>query len=99
MELNLLFTWTGKESDEQVKQIRAIHIYNLLAGLRIIWRSLEQCYGSAEVIEEALFKWIDNFPKITSQDPHKLKKFCNILMKLQCAEDGDLPGLSFLDMA
>lgn len=99
-EMDLLFRWLGKESAEHVEQIRAIHINNPLAGLRMIWDRLEQCYGSAEVVEDALFKRIDSFPKITNRDHTKLRKLSDILMELQCAKaEGDLPGLSFLDTA
>lgn len=98
--MDLLFKWLGKESAEHVEQIRSIHINNPQAGLRMIWERLEQCYGSAEVIEDALFKRIDSFPKITNRDDTKLRKFSDILLELQCAKvDGDLPGLSFLDTA
>ena len=99
-EMDLLFKWLGKESSEHVEQIRAIHINRPDAGLRMIWERLEQCYGSTEVIEDALFKRIDSFPKITNRDYVKLRKFSDILMELQSAkEEGDLPGLSYLDSA
>ena len=67
-EMDLLFKWLGKESAEHVEQIRAIHINRPGAGLKMIWERLDQCYGSAEVVEDALFKRIDNFPKITNRD-------------------------------
>ena len=99
-EMDLLFKWLGKESAEHVEQIRAIHINRPDAGLKMTWERLDQCYGSAEVVEDALFKRIDNFPKITNRDYVKLRKFSDILMELQSAkEEGDLPGLSFLDSA
>lgn len=63
----------------------------------MIWDRLEQCYGSAEVIEDAL---IDSFPKVTNRDYSKLRKLHDIVMELQSAKtEGDLPGLSFLDTA
>lgn len=66
----------------------------------MIWDILDQCYGSAEVVEDALLKQIDNFPKITNRDYVKLRKFSDILTELQSAKkEGDLPGLSFLDSA
>lgn len=66
----------------------------------MIWERLDQCYGSAEVVEDALFKRIGNFPKIANRDYVKLRKFSDILMELQSAkEEGDFPGLSFLDSA
>ncbi|XP_034385776.1 uncharacterized protein LOC117729138 isoform X1 [Cyclopterus lumpus] len=97
-EMDLLFKWLGKASAEQVEHIRAIHINHPAAGLAMIWDRLEQSYGSAEVIEDALFKRIDAFPKITNRDYSKLTKLSDLLMELESAKaEGDLPGLSFLD--
>nr|XP_024655484.1 uncharacterized protein LOC101465727 [Maylandia zebra] len=99
-EMDLMLKWLGKESAEHAEQLRAIHINNPVNGLNMIWDRLEQCYGSAEVIEDALFKRIDAFPKISSKDFAKLRKFSDLLMEVQCAKaEGDLPGLTFLDTA
>ncbi|XP_060782945.1 uncharacterized protein LOC132890172 [Neoarius graeffei] len=99
-EMDLLFKWLGKESAEHIEHIRAIHINHPAAGLAMIWNRLEQFYGSAEVIEDALFKRIDAFPKITNRDYSKLTKLSDLLMELESAKaEGDLPGLSFLDTA
>lgn len=97
-ELDLLLKWLGKESAEQVEQIRAIHIHRPEAGLAMAWDRLDQTYGSAEAIENALFKRVDSFPKITGRDGFKLTKLSDLLMELQSAKvEGDLPSLSFLD--
>ncbi|XP_057705305.1 uncharacterized protein LOC130923571 [Corythoichthys intestinalis] len=99
-EMDLLLKWLGKESSEHAEQIRAIHINNPVAGLEMIWDRLEQCYVSAEVIEDALFKRLDSFSKITTKDYVKLRKFSDLLLEMQCAKaEGDLPGLAFLDTA
>lgn len=59
-----------------------------------------QTHGATEVIEEALFKWLGTFPKITNRNYSKLTKLTELLMALELAkEEGDLPGLSFLDTA
>ncbi|XP_053086862.1 uncharacterized protein LOC128317648 [Pangasianodon hypophthalmus] len=99
-EMELLLKWLSKESAEHVEQIRAIHINNPQAGLVMAWDRLEQSYGSTEVIEDALFKRIDTFPKIANRDYPKLTKLSDLLMELQSAKsEGDLPGLAFLDTA
>lgn len=99
-EMDLMLKWLGKESAEHAEQLRAIHINNPVNGLNMIWNRLEQCYGSAEAIEDAMFKRIDTFPKISSKDFAKLRKFSDLLMEVQCAKaEGDLPGLAFLDTA
>ena len=57
-------------------------------------------YGSAEAIENALFKRIDSLPEIINRDGPKLTKLGDLLMELQAAKaEGDLPGLAFLDTA
>lgn len=65
-ELDLLTKWLGAESSEQAKRIRAVHVLNPDAGTAMVWQSLEECYGTPEVIEDALFKKIENFPRLTS---------------------------------
>lgn len=65
-EMDLLCKCLGKESAEHVEQIRAMHINHPEAELEMIWDRLDQTYGSAEVIEDALFIRIDAFPKLTN---------------------------------
>lgn len=99
-EMDLLLKWLGKESAEHIEQIRAIHINRPEAGLAMAWERLELTYGSAEAIENSLFKRIDSFPKIVNRDGPKLTKLGDLLMEVQAAKaEGDLPGLAFLDTA
>lgn len=66
----------------------------------MVWDRLEECYGSPEVIESALTKQINSFPKICNKDYPKLKELGNLLMELQSTKaKGDLRGLAFLDTA
>lgn len=59
-----------------------------------------ECYAAPEVIEAALFKRLDTFPRISSKDYIKLRELGDLLMELLSAkEDGYLPGLAFLDTA
>lgn len=73
-ELDLLTKWLGAESSEQAKRIRAVHVLNPAAGAAMVWQRLEECYGSPEVIEEALLKKIENFPRLTNKDALKLRE-------------------------
>ena len=99
-ELDLMTKWLGTESSEQAKRIRAVHIRNHAAGVNMVWQRLEDCYGIPEVIEDALLKKIEHFPKLTNKDNIKLRELSDILLELECAkEDGALPGLSYLDTA
>ena len=99
-EMDLLLKWLGKDSAEQVEQLRAIHINHPEDGLEMIWERLDQTYGSTEAIEDSLFKRLENFPKITSRDYAKITKLSDLLMELLSAKrEGDLPGLALLDTA
>ncbi|XP_035808144.2 uncharacterized protein LOC118470918 [Amphiprion ocellaris] len=97
-ELDLLTRWLGAESSEQAKRIRAVHALNPAAGVNMVWQRLEESYGSPEVIEDALLKKIERFPRLTNKDNVKLRELSDILLELECAkQDGALPGLAYLD--
>ncbi|XP_061829090.1 uncharacterized protein [Nerophis lumbriciformis] len=99
-EMDLLVKWLGKESGEHAKRIRAVNTSQPQRGLQMIWDRLDACYGAPEVVEEALFQRISNFPKITYKDYAKLHELSDLLMELQAAKtDGTLPGLHYLDTA
>lgn len=99
-ELDLLVKWLGAESAEHAKRIRSVHVLNPAAGLSTVWQRLEDCYGTPEVIEHALLKKLEDFPKLTNKDSAKLRELGDILLELECAKaDGYLPGLAFLDTA
>ncbi|XP_075707313.1 uncharacterized protein LOC142741872 [Rhinoderma darwinii] len=99
-ELDLLVRWLGSESAEHAKRIRDINVNYPDVGLKRVWDRLEECYGSAEVIESALFKRIEDFPKIANKGYTKLRELSDLLMELCVAKaEGDLVGLTFLDTA
>lgn len=99
-EIDLLVKWLGKESALHAERIRAVHINDPLRGLQMIWDRLDECYGAPEVVEAALFRCIDNFPKLSNKDYSKLRELSDLLMELESAKaEGDLPGLSYLDTA
>ncbi|XP_040209336.1 uncharacterized protein LOC120940491 [Rana temporaria] len=99
-ELDLLIRYSGRQSSEQVKRLKSVYIYNFNAGLDAAWERLEQDYGSPEVIESALFQRLNDFPKISVKDNHKLRELGDLLHELEIAKlDPSLPGLSYLDTA
>lgn len=99
-ELDLLTKWLGRESAEHVKRMRLMHINNPEAALKKAWDRLYECYAAPEVIESALIKRLDVFPRVASRDYNRLRELGDLLMELQAAkEDGYLPGLDFLDTA
>lgn len=99
-ELDLLVKWLGPQSSEQARRIGSIHVQNAAAGLHMVWRRLEETYGAPEAIEKALFKKIDDFPRISIKDNLKLQELGDLLLELELAmEEGYLPGLTYLDTA
>ncbi|XP_067273612.1 uncharacterized protein [Pseudorasbora parva] len=97
-EMDLLVKWLGCESAEHAKRIRAVHINHPLQGLSLIWERLYETYGSPEMVESALFRKLENFPKISNRESQRLRELGDLLMEIQAAkQDGDLMGLSYLD--
>lgn len=62
-ELDLLIKWLGSESAEHVRRVRSVHIRHPAEALGLVWGRLEECYGSAEAMETALFKQARTFPQ------------------------------------
>lgn len=97
-QLDLLIKWLGSKSSEFVRRIRTVNIKHPDVGLKMAWDRLEEMYGSPEVVEKALFDKIENFPKISKQDPLKLQELGDLLCEIQSAKaEGYLSGLSYLD--
>ncbi|KAL1448472.1 hypothetical protein MTO96_044053 [Rhipicephalus appendiculatus] len=99
-ELDLLVKWLGVESSVYTKRLRSVHVANPEAGLCLIWERLEECYGRPEVIEDALFKRIANFPRLSDKDTHRLRELGDLLLELECAKaDPHLTWLSYINTA
>ncbi|XP_026147341.1 uncharacterized protein LOC113121247 [Carassius auratus] len=99
-ELDLLTKWLGPESSMQAKRIRSVHAHFPIAGVRMLWQRLEECYGCPEVIENALLRKLEEFPKISNRDGQRLRELGDMLMELESAKSGGhLPGLAILDTA
>lgn len=99
-ELDLLTKWLGNESSKHAIRIRSVHINNPSLGLVKVWERLQECYGSPEAIEKALFDRLEHFPKITNKEPQLLLEFGDLLMEIDSAKsEGYIPGLLYLDTA
>ncbi|KAL2082436.1 hypothetical protein ACEWY4_022254 [Coilia grayii] len=97
-ELDLMTRWLGKESSNQVKRLRSVHIASPGIALRKAWERLQECYAAPEIVEKALFTRLEKFPRVSAKENLKLRELADLLMEVQCAkEDGYLPGLSYLD--
>ncbi|KAM3822775.1 uncharacterized protein M6D78_018315 [Vipera latastei] len=100
-ELDLLIKWLGPESTDRVKRLRSVYVDSPDAGLAAAWARLEQAYGSPDVLQKALFKRLQNFPKIGNEDNRKLQELSDYLMEIELAKTelrlSGLPGLTYLD--
>ncbi|KAM4041676.1 uncharacterized protein ACNLHF_012665 [Anomaloglossus baeobatrachus] len=99
-ELDLLIKWLGPGSTNRIKSLRTVYVGQAEAGLAAAWQRLERTFGSAEAIEKALFKRLQDIPKINLKEVHKLQDLSDLLMELELAKrDLRLSGLCYLDTA
>ncbi|XP_060761029.1 uncharacterized protein LOC132870982 [Neoarius graeffei] len=99
-EMDLLIRWLGPESAAHARRIRSVNVRDQAAGLWLVWERLEEMYGSPEAIEGALFTKLDQFPKISNKEHHKLRELSDLLLEIHSAKrEGYLPGLSYLNTA
>lgn len=99
-ELDLLAKWLGPQSAAQARRIRAAYIHNPGTGLNMVWQRLEECFGAPEIIEHALLKKVEDFPKVSNRENQRLRELGDLLLEIQAAkQNGHLPGLSHLDTA
>lgn len=99
-ELDLLTKRLGDESSQHAKCLRAVYINNPSFGLAKVWERLQECYGSPEALEKALFDRLERFPRITNKDPHQLRDLGDLLLEIDSAKsEGYVPGLLYLDTA
>lgn len=97
-KLDLLVKWLGKESSDHVRRIRAAYVSDPESALHLCWTRLQECYANPEVIESALFKRLDSFPRLSSKENIRLRELSDLLTELLSAKaDKYLPGLSYLD--
>ncbi|KAM9296661.1 LOW QUALITY PROTEIN: uncharacterized protein PAF06_017581 [Gastrophryne carolinensis] len=99
-ELDLMIKWLGPGSTNHIKSLRTVYVGQAEAGLAAAWQRLERTFGSAKAIEKALFKRLENIPKINLKEVHKLQDLCDLLMEVELAKrDPRLSGLCYLDTA
>ncbi|XP_062610035.1 uncharacterized protein LOC134271839 [Saccostrea cucullata] len=82
-EMDLLVKWLGPTSANFASSIRASNVHSPERGLRKIWERLQERYGRPEMVEAALKKKLDNFPKLTTKDMNKLYDLLDILSELE----------------
>lgn len=85
-QLDLLVKWLGKESSEHINRICAAQATNRQAALELSWDRLEECYATPEIVENALFKRLDSFPRLSPREKTKLRQLSDLLLELLAAK-------------
>ncbi|XP_033755669.1 uncharacterized protein LOC117338425 [Pecten maximus] len=86
-ELDLLVRWLGPESTKHAISLRAANSSNPSKGLLRLWERLNDRYGSPQMVESALKKKLNNFPKLATKDHSKLYELSDILSEIESAMD------------
>lgn len=78
-EIELLIKWLGPISSTYARRIKISNVNNPVIGLARLWERLDDRYGCPELIEEALKRKLDRFPKLSNKDYKKLYELTDIL--------------------
>lgn len=73
-ELDLLIKWLGPESAEHARRVRSVRINYPGEALSMVWKRLEEVYGSPEAMESALLSKLERFPKVSNKEPKRLRE-------------------------
>ncbi|XP_070196629.1 uncharacterized protein [Littorina saxatilis] len=91
-ELDLLVKHLGFESSKYAQSIRASNAADPARGLRLLWRRLDERFGSPELVEARLRERIESFPQITKKDSRKLYDLCDLCDEINSAKDDENLG-------
>ena len=82
-QIDLMVKWLSPESSKQARSIRACNAENPSKGLTLLWKRLDDRYGSPEMMEASLKKKLENFPKLSNKDHKRLYELSDILSEIQ----------------
>lgn len=88
-ELDLLVKWLGPESKKFAMSIRASNPTQPKRGLECIWERLNERFGSPELVEAALKKKLESFPKLSNKDSQRLYDLLDIVTEIESAKESD----------
>lgn len=98
-EIDLLVKFLGPESSKFAASIRTANTTYPKRGLERIWSTLQERYGSPELVESALKTKVRDFPRITNRDSKRLYDLVDILAEIEpINEDSNYSALlSYFD--
>lgn len=88
-EIELLIKWLGPISFTYARNIRISNVNNPVIGLERLWERLDDRYGCPELIEKALKRKLDRFPKLSNKDYKKFYELKDILAEVQSIKEDD----------
>lgn len=86
-EIELLIKWLGPVSSSHAKSIKISSVNNPSLGLKRLWERLDDRYGCPEMVEEAIKRKLEHFPKLSNKDNKKLYDLTDILAEIQSIKD------------
>ncbi|XP_070206193.1 uncharacterized protein [Littorina saxatilis] len=84
-ELDLLAKYLGPESKRYAQSLRSANIGNPQRGLQLLWKRLDERFGSPELIEACLKARLEEFPPI-SKDQRSLYELSDLLEEILSAK-------------
>ncbi|VDI56725.1 Hypothetical predicted protein [Mytilus galloprovincialis] len=86
-EIDLMIKWLGPDSSRQINSIKISNSGNPTIALSRAWNRLVLRYGCPEMIESALQKKLQAFPKITYKDKKKLFELSDVLSEIRSVKE------------
>ncbi|XP_052817602.1 uncharacterized protein LOC128243724 isoform X1 [Mya arenaria] len=87
-EFDLLLKWLGPESRKSAVSLRAANTNDPAKGIERHWYRLHERYGSPEMVEFALKKKLEKFPRLGNRDNKRLFELSDILSEIEsCMDD------------
>ncbi|XP_061166266.1 uncharacterized protein LOC133175165 [Saccostrea echinata] len=86
-ELELLIKWLGPVSSKYACSIKISNVNRPCVGVARLWERLDQRYGSPEMVEAALKKKLEYFPKLTNKEHKKLFELADILAEINSVKE------------
>lgn len=88
-EIELLIKWLGPIYSTYARSIKVSNVNNPVIGLERLWERLDDRYGCPYLIEKALKRKLDRFPKLSNKDYKKLCELTDILAEIQSTKEDD----------
>ncbi|XP_048747853.2 uncharacterized protein LOC125660050 [Ostrea edulis] len=86
-ELELLIKWLGPVSSKYAQSLKISNVNRPILGVARLWDRLDHRYGCPEMVEAALKKKIEQFPKLNNRDNERLFELADILAEIDSVKE------------